>query len=173
MKRICMTLKPVFLSALSFSFCGLLAFGQAANDSIDAATPAQPVAAQDAALQSNPEGDASNSDIEGKKSEPPSAEPAPTSDNKTQPQPPTGEAKPAETAANEGNLAEPVTTDQFAAAAAAAPAGASDAAASSENRGPLTLDHELPAAIQFLARMASINIHFDPSVTFTNVIGPD
>src|SRR6185436_4522681 len=43
----------------------------------------------------------------------------------------------------------------------------------SENRGPLTLDHELPAAIQFLARMANLNIHFDPSVTFTNVVGPD
>jgi type IV pilus assembly protein PilQ len=37
-----------------------------------------------------------------------------------------------------------------------------------DNRGPLTLEHELPAAIQFLARMADINIHFDPSVNFTN-----
>ncbi|MSU64122.1 MAG: hypothetical protein EXS31_17305 [Pedosphaera sp.] len=43
----------------------------------------------------------------------------------------------------------------------------------SDNRGPLTLDHELPAAIQFLARMANLNIHIDPSLTFTNAIGPD
>jgi hypothetical protein len=27
---------------------------------------------------------------------------------------------------------------------------------------------ELPAAIQFLARIGNINIHFDPSVTFTD-----
>lgn len=43
------------------------------------------------------------------------------------------------------------------------------------NRGPLTIDNELPAAIQFLARLANINIHFDPSITFTNMAppGPD
>jgi len=35
-------------------------------------------------------------------------------------------------------------------------------------RGPLTLDHELPAAIQFLARMADINIFIDPAITFTS-----
>jgi len=42
-------------------------------------------------------------------------------------------------------------------------------------KGPLSLDHELPAAIRFLARSASINIHIDPSVTFTNAatLGPD
>ncbi len=43
----------------------------------------------------------------------------------------------------------------------------------SDNRGPLTLDHELPAAIQFLARMANLNIHIDPSLSFTNAIGTD
>jgi type II secretory pathway component GspD/PulD (secretin) len=37
-----------------------------------------------------------------------------------------------------------------------------------EERGPLILDHELPAAIVFLARMADMNIHFDPRLTFTN-----
>lgn len=42
-------------------------------------------------------------------------------------------------------------------------------------KGPLSLDHELPAAIQFLARSANVNIHIDPSVTFTNAatLGPD
>ena len=39
-----------------------------------------------------------------------------------------------------------------------------------EERGPLTLEHELPAAIQFLARMAGINIHFDPNLSFTNAV---
>ena len=44
-----------------------------------------------------------------------------------------------------------------------------------KERGPLSLDHELPAAIRFLARSASINLHIDPSVTFTNAAppGPD
>ena len=37
-----------------------------------------------------------------------------------------------------------------------------------DNRGPLVLEQELPAAIQFLARMANINIQFDPSLVFTN-----
>ncbi len=46
--------------------------------------------------------------------------------------------------------------------------------APSENRGPLTLEQELPAAIQFLARMANVNIQFDPSLVFTNTVpGPD
>lgn len=43
-----------------------------------------------------------------------------------------------------------------------------------DNRGPLTLEQELPAAIQFLARLANINIQFDPSLVFTNsAAGPD
>lgn len=42
---------------------------------------------------------------------------------------------------------------------------------SSEEKGPLTLDMDLPGAIQFLARMANINIHIDPSITFTNLVG--
>ena len=47
-------------------------------------------------------------------------------------------------------------------------------AESADNRGPLTLEQELPAAITFLARMASMNIQFDPSLVFTNgVPGPD
>jgi type II secretory pathway component GspD/PulD (secretin) len=48
------------------------------------------------------------------------------------------------------------------------------APSSPENRGPLTLEQELPAAIQFLARMANINIQFDPSLVWTNnAVGPD
>jgi type II secretory pathway component GspD/PulD (secretin) len=44
----------------------------------------------------------------------------------------------------------------------------------SEERAPLILEQELPAAIHFLARMANINIQFDPSLMFTNtVIGPE
>jgi type II secretory pathway component GspD/PulD (secretin) len=44
----------------------------------------------------------------------------------------------------------------------------------SEERAPLILEQELPAAIQFLARMADINMQFDPSLAFTNtVVGPD
>lgn len=39
------------------------------------------------------------------------------------------------------------------------------------NRGPLTIENELPAAIQFLAKLANINIHIDPSITFTNLPG--
>jgi type IV pilus assembly protein PilQ len=36
------------------------------------------------------------------------------------------------------------------------------------------LEQELPAAIQFLARMASLNIQFDPSLAWTNAVaGPD
>jgi type II secretory pathway component GspD/PulD (secretin) len=58
------------------------------------------------------------------------------------------------------------------------PAAAKDAAAhkpdAPDNRGPLTLEQELPAAVQFLAKMASLNIQFDPSLTFTNAVaGPD
>ena len=46
--------------------------------------------------------------------------------------------------------------------------------ANPEERGPIALEVELPAAIQFLARRANINIHFDPSITFTNTPpGPD
>ena len=58
------------------------------------------------------------------------------------------------------------------AAAAAAPPREVDPA---NEKGPLSLDHELPAAIQFLARSANINLHIDPSVTFTNAAsqGPD
>lgn len=47
------------------------------------------------------------------------------------------------------------------------------AAATDDNRGPLTLDEDLPTAIEFLAKMARLNIHFDPSITFTNIAGPD
>jgi type IV pilus assembly protein PilQ len=50
----------------------------------------------------------------------------------------------------------------------ALPAPAADPNA---NRGPLTIENELPAAIQFLARLANVNIHFDPSITFTNLPG--
>lgn len=44
-----------------------------------------------------------------------------------------------------------------------------------KERGPLSLEAELPIAIQSLARMANINLHIDPSVTFTNAasLGPD
>ena len=58
------------------------------------------------------------------------------------------------------------------AAAAAAPPRDVDPA---NEKGPLSLYHELPAAIQFLARSANINLHIDPSVTFTNAAsqGPD
>jgi type II secretory pathway component GspD/PulD (secretin) len=53
-------------------------------------------------------------------------------------------------------------------------ANATQAAPSSDNRGPLILEQELPAAIQFLARMANMNIQFDPSLVFTNgVVSPD
>lgn len=52
--------------------------------------------------------------------------------------------------------------------------GAAPASASGENRGPLTLEQELPAAIQFLARLANLNIQFDPSLVFTNTVAtPD
>jgi type IV pilus assembly protein PilQ len=45
---------------------------------------------------------------------------------------------------------------------------------SAPERAPLALELELPAAIQFLARMANLNIHIDPSITFTNAnVGPD
>ncbi len=45
---------------------------------------------------------------------------------------------------------------------------------SSGNRGPLELAEELPTAVEFLARMANLNIQFDPSLVFTNnVPGPD
>lgn len=45
---------------------------------------------------------------------------------------------------------------------------------SSTNRGPLALEEELPTAVEFLARMANLNIQFDPSLVFTNnVPGPD
>ena len=37
-----------------------------------------------------------------------------------------------------------------------------------ENRGPLVLEQDLPTAIEFLARMANMNIQFDPSLVFTN-----
>jgi type II secretory pathway component GspD/PulD (secretin) len=53
-------------------------------------------------------------------------------------------------------------------------AAAASGTGSSDNRGPLILEHELPAAIQFLSRMANLNIQFDPSLVFTNSIpGPD
>lgn len=39
------------------------------------------------------------------------------------------------------------------------------------NRGPLTLDNDLPGAIQFLARLSNLNIHIDPTITFTNLPG--
>ncbi|MBI4659197.1 MAG: hypothetical protein HY735_10170 [Verrucomicrobia bacterium] len=54
----------------------------------------------------------------------------------------------------------------------AAPPASKEAA---DEKGPLTLDMELPMAIQFLARSANINIHIDPSITFTNLapVGPD
>lgn len=42
------------------------------------------------------------------------------------------------------------------------------ATSSADNRGPLVLEQELPAAVQFLAKMAGMNIQFDPSLTFTN-----
>jgi type IV pilus assembly protein PilQ len=38
-----------------------------------------------------------------------------------------------------------------------------------QDAGPLSLEHELPIAIQFLARMANLNIYIDPSITFTNL----
>lgn len=58
----------------------------------------------------------------------------------------------------------------------AAPATAGESQNSVEkspaaNRGPLTLDNDLPGAIQFLARLSNINIHIDPSITFTNLPG--
>lgn len=43
-----------------------------------------------------------------------------------------------------------------------------------DERGPIALEVELPAAIQFLARRANMNIHVDPSITFTNIVaGPE
>jgi type II secretory pathway component GspD/PulD (secretin) len=55
-----------------------------------------------------------------------------------------------------------------------APAELASSPVAPEERAPLILEQELPAAIQFLARMANINIQFDPSLVFTNtVVGPD
>lgn len=52
--------------------------------------------------------------------------------------------------------------------------GTANSSPAGDNRGPLTLEQELPAAIAFLARMANMNIQFDPSLVFTNgVPGPD
>ncbi|MBI2948502.1 MAG: hypothetical protein HYY23_12730 [Verrucomicrobia bacterium] len=45
-----------------------------------------------------------------------------------------------------------------------------------EEKGPITIDDELPKVIPFLARLAGINLHIDPSITFTNLagaVGPD
>ena len=86
------------------------------------------------------------------------ATPKPADAPATQPAPPSA-PKPAPAAATQ----EPVDL-------AAQPA-AKDGKDSPEERGPLTLDMDLPAAIQFLARSAGINYHIDPSITFTNLIG--
>jgi type II secretory pathway component GspD/PulD (secretin) len=109
---------------------------------------------------------------DGSKPEPVKAEESaaqPAAENPANPASPTAPAAPSATPE-----AKPEETAAPTAPADAAPStAAAGSPAPAENRGPLTLDHDLPAAVQFLARMANLNIHFDPSITYTNSIGAD
>ncbi|MCI0537170.1 MAG: hypothetical protein L0Z50_18285 [Verrucomicrobiales bacterium] len=163
-----MKLKFVFLSAISLSLCCQLALAQVQNDSSAAPSQVTDTAAQSAPESAEPE----ETVQEAKASDAIHAESAiestpavlQVSDSaivETQ----LPEAGPVETKLEEGVVAEASDSTTV--------SDGGGGATASDNRGPLTLDHELPAAIQFLARMANINIHFDPSVTFTNIIGAD
>jgi type II secretory pathway component GspD/PulD (secretin) len=80
-------------------------------------------------------------------------------------------ATPAPAAPTENNPAEaPVTGSVTTSESTVGATNVAAPAAPSDNRGPLTLEQELPAAIQFLARMANMNIQFDPSLVFTNAV---
>ena len=145
-----MKMKFVFLLLLALSWAGPLALAQTDTNAAPAAPePAAPKPdATPAAQQSNPT----------------NAAPATVVENhaavEAKPDNATAVVTPAATAAE----IDPAATNGV---VAVAPSG-------SDNRGPLVLEQELPAAIQFLARMANINIQFDPSLVFTNsAAGPD
>lgn len=84
---------------------------------------------------------------------------------------------PAETAAGQAAPARPASTNTPAVtpnASNTATNEPSDLAAATpqtaaDEPGRLALELELPTAIQFLARMANLNIYIDPSITFTNM----
>jgi Flp pilus assembly secretin CpaC len=154
-------MKPnlAMLLLLGLTFCGWLAFAQP-----DAATPKPPA---DTNLPVKVE--------ENLPASPAVAPSAPAAPAPAAPATAPGNAPPTEVAPTE---IPPSSVEQNAAAASIPSPQLSlvitNAPGGSDNRGPLTLEQELPAAIQFLARMANINIQFDPSLTFTNNIpGPD